>query len=396
MSGVNDGRIPVTLVSGTLGAGKTTLVNNVLRDPGGYDVAVVVNDMGEVNVDAELIAGSTEGDVIDLTNGCICCRLRGDLVEEVNRLAEERSFDYLLIEASGISDPVPVARTFLGRTDDEADPTEYYRLDTVVSVIDAYGFWKEFDPETTRPAESDAPGRTLADAFVDQVEFCDVLVLNKCDLVPDDELDELEGVIRELQPHATIYRETYADVSPSAVLGTGLFDYDEVSRSTGWKRRLREGREEGGGVDGDGHGEVDHEHADHDHGGGDHREGDHHHDDYAEIHGVTSFVYESERPFHPARLDDYLTEWPDGVVRAKGFFKLATRPETVMGLNRAGPSVTAGPIGRWGPEDDRLTRLVFIGTDVPEPSIRDALDDCLATDAELDGAAELSDPFPRE
>lgn len=390
MTHKEDGRIPVTLVSGTLGAGKTTLVNNVLRDPGGRDVAVVVNDMGEVNVDAELIAGSTEGDVIDLTNGCICCRLRGDLVEEVNRLAEERSFDYLLIEASGISDPIPVARTFLGRTDDEADPTEYYRLDTVVSVIDAYGFWKEFDPEAARPAESDAPGRTLADAFVDQVEFCDVLVLNKCDLVPDDELDELERVIRELQPHATIYRETYADVSPNAVLGTGLFDYEEVSRSTGWKRRLREGRGEGGGVDGDGHGEDGNDHADHDHG-----EGDHHHD-YAELHGVTSFVYESERPFHPARLDDYLTEWPDGVVRAKGFFKLATRPETVMGLNRAGPSVTAGPIGRWGPEDDRRTRLVFIGTDVPEPSIRDALDDCLATDAELDGAAELSDPFPRE
>ncbi|SFG78059.1 GTPase, G3E family [Halopelagius inordinatus] len=378
MPQLEDDRIPVTLVSGTLGAGKTTLVNNVLRNAGEYDVAVLVNDMGEVNIDAELIAGSADDDVIDLTNGCICCQLQGDLVSEVNRLARERSFDVLLVEASGISDPVPVARTFLGDTADGEDPTAHYRLDTVVSVVDAYGFWKEFDPDAERPAELDAPGRTLADVLVDQVEFCDVLVLNKCDLVPDDELDEMERVVRELQPRATVYRETYADVSPDAVLATGLFDYEEVSRSSGWKRRLREG-------DGDeGHGGESHEghdHADHDH---------------AAAHGVTSFLYESDRPFHPGRLDDYLTEWPDGVVRAKGFFRLATRPETVMGLNRAGPSVTAGPIGRWGEGDDRRTRLVFIGRDVPEESVRSALDDCLTTEAELEDAGELSDPFPSE
>lgn len=379
-----DGRIPVTLVSGTLGAGKTTLVNNVLRNAGAHDVAVLVNDMGEVNIDAELIAGSADDDVIDLTNGCICCQLQGDLVTEVNRLARERSFDFLLVEASGISDPVPVARTFLGETDGEEDPTDYYRLDTVVSVVDAYGFWKEFDPESERPAELDAPGRTLADALVDQVEFCDVLVLNKCDLVPDDEIDEMERVVRELQPRATVYRETYADVSPEAILGTGLFDYEEVSRSTGWKRRLREGDDSGGHGeesrgDADGHESHDHDHETHDH---------------AAAHGVSSFLYESDRPFHPGRLDDYLEEWPDGVVRAKGFFRLATRPETVMGLNRAGPSVTAGPIGRWGPDDDRRTRLVFIGRDVPEASVRRALDDCLVTDAELETAEELSDPFP--
>lgn len=376
MPQLEDDRIPVTLVSGTLGAGKTTLVNNVLRNAGAYDVAVLVNDMGEVNIDAELIAGSADDDVIDLTNGCICCQLQGDLVTEVNRLARERSFDVLLVEASGISDPVPVARTFLGQTEDGEDPTDRYRLDTVVSVVDAYGFWKEFDPDAERPAELDAPGRTLADVLVDQVEFCDVLVLNKCDLVPDDELDEMERVVRELQPRATIYRETYADVSPDAVLATGLFDYEEVSRSSGWKRRLREGDDQ---KSHSGESHEGHDHADHDH---------------AAAHGVTSFLYESDRPFHPERLDDYLTEWPDGVVRAKGFFRLATRPETVMGLNRAGPSVTAGPIGRWGEGDDRRTRLVFIGRDVPEDSVRSALDDCLTTEAELEDAGELSDPFP--
>lgn len=378
MSRMEGDRIPVTLVSGTLGAGKTTLVNNVLRNAGRYDVAVLVNDMGEVNVDAELIAGSADDDVIDLTNGCICCRLQDDLVTEVNRLARERSFDVLLVEASGISDPVPVARTFLGETDGEEDPTDYYRLDTVVSVVDAYGFWKEFDPDAERPTAVEEPGRTLADVLVDQVEFCDVVVLNKCDLVPEDELDEVERVVRELQPRATVYRETYADVSPEAVLDTGLFDYEEVSRSTGWKRRLREGAAD---------------HGDDGHAGHDHAEGGH---DHAAAHGVTSFLYESARPFHPERLDDYLEEWPDGVVRAKGFFRLATRPETVMGLNRAGPSVTAGPIGRFGPDDDRRTRLVFIGTDVPEASVRSALDDCLATEAELEDAGELSDPFPSE
>nr|WP_217629002.1 GTP-binding protein [Halopelagius longus] len=380
---MEDDRIPVTLVGGTLGAGKTTLVNNVLRNAGAHDVAVLVNDMGEVNIDAELIAGSADDDVIDLTNGCICCQLQGDLVAAVNRLARERSFDYLLVEASGISDPVPVARTFLGETEGEEDPTDYYRLDTVVSVVDAYGFWKEFDPEAERPDGSDAPGRTLADVLVDQVEFCDVLVLNKCDLVPDEELDEVERVVRELQPRATVYRETYADVSPEAVLGTGLFDYEEVSRAAGWKRRMREGDgRRGGGGDEERHdGHEEHDHADGEH-------------DHAAAHGVTSFLYESDRPFHPERLDDYLEAWPDGVVRAKGFFRLATRPETVMGLNRAGPSVTAGPIGRWNEDDDRRTRLVFIGTDVPEASVRSALDDCLATDAELEDAEGLSDPFP--
>jgi G3E family GTPase len=372
----SDDRTPVTLVSGTLGAGKTTLVNRVLRNEAGYEVAVLVNDMGEVNVDAQLVAGDADGDVVDLTNGCICCRLNDDLADEVVRLADEREFDCLLVEASGISEPYPVAKTFL--EDDRV--SDRYRLDTLVSVLDAYGFWKEFDPATNRPDAGDAGGRELAQVLVDQVEFCDVLLLNKCDLVPDDALDEVEDVVRELQPRAGLHRTTHADVSPETVLDTGLFDFDAVRRSAGWKRHLAEG----------------HDRADEGH---DHTAGDHAGHDHAdESHGVSSFCYETTRPFHPERFDAWIDEWPSGVYRAKGFFLLATRPETVMGLNRAGPAVTAGPIGEWRPDDEPATRLVFIGAEVDEAAIRERLDDCLLTDEEAseetDAAAALSDPFP--
>ncbi|SFR68757.1 CobW family GTP-binding protein [Halogeometricum limi] len=351
--------IPVTIVSGTLGAGKTTLVNRILENDAGYDVAVLVNDMGEVNVDAELVAGSTDDDVIDLTNGCICCRLQDDLASEVTRLADERVFDCLLVEASGISEPFPIARTFV-----ENDAVaERYRLDTMVSVLDAYGFWKEFDPETNRPTEQAAGGRELADVLVDQVEFCDVLLLNKCDLVPHDELDGVESVVREMQPRAGIHRTTHADVPAETVLDTNLFDFDAIRRSAGWKRRLAE----------------DHHGHDHDHGN---------------AHGVSSFCYETTRPFHPERFEAWMDEWPPGVYRAKGFFLLSTRPETVMGLNRAGPSVTAGPIGRWQPDDEPTTRLVFIGAELDEEAIREQLDACLVEDGAEVPTEELSDPFP--
>jgi G3E family GTPase len=234
----------------------------------------------------------------------------------------------------------------------------------MVSVVDAYGFWKEFDPATNR--EVTEGGRSLSEVFVDQVEFCDVLLLNKCDTVPDDELDEVEVLVRELQPRATIYRTEYSDVDPEAVLGTGLFDFEEARKAAGWKRHLA-------GEDGHDHGEADHRHA-------------------GASHAVSTFTYETERPFHPERLDEWLDDWRGDVVRAKGFFKLAGRPDTVMGLSQAGPSVQAGPLGEWGPDDDRRTRLVFIGTEMDEADIRGELDDCLVVDDEsLD---RVSDPFP--
>lgn len=364
--------IPITVISGPLGAGKTTLVNRLLNDPGKREIAVVVNDMGEVNVDAELVASETDDGVIDLSNGCICCRLQGDLVTEVTRLAEERSFDYLVIEASGISEPLPIARALTGESDKGSLPDQF-RLDTTVSVIDAYGFWKAFDPEASLPDAAPDPERPLTEVLVEQVEFCDVLLLNKCDMVPDDALDAVEAAIRELQPRASLHRTTYSEVTPSQVLDTGRFDFEATKHHQGWKRALASDEVE----------------EDHDHG--------HTHDDAvsaATVHGVESFVYRRDRPFHPDRLDDWLDDWQGNVVRAKGFAWVASRPETVLGVSQAGPSVQAGPIGQWRDEEPE-TRLVFIGRDLDEATLTQELDECLTTANER--AVEYpDDPFPRE
>ncbi|WP_224449761.1 CobW family GTP-binding protein [Haloprofundus salilacus] len=390
MSTSDADRIPVTVVSGYLGAGKTTLVNHVLQNRRGMEVAVVVNDMGEVNVDAELLADAadssdgndSEESILDLSNGCICCELQGDLLEQTAKLAETRSFDYLLVESSGISEPLPVARSFVeGSPESDVDPTDYYRLDTTVSVVDAYGFWKEFDPTTRK--ESASVDRPLADVFVDQIEFCDVLLLNKCDMVPDDELDRIEAVVRELQPRADLTRTTHSEVDPERILGTGRFDVDEARRNVGWKRRLAE-HEAGHGHDGEGGHKSGESHDGHDHG------------DLtaAEAHGVSSFVYATEVPFHPQRFEAWLRDWDGSIVRAKGFFLLAGREESVMGLSQAGPSVQAGPIGEWDDADTPRTRLVFIGSEMDEERLRAELDDCLLDEHEHAEPAARDDPFP--
>ncbi|NHN49135.1 GTP-binding protein [Halostella sp. JP-L12] len=376
--------IPVTTISGPLGAGKTTLVNRLLSDPGDRRIAVVVNDMGEVNVDAALIEDGTDEGIVDLSNGCICCRLQDDFVTEATRLAEARSFDYLVVEASGISEPIPIARAMTVGTEDR-DPPDGFRLDTTVSVIDAYGFWKAFDPDESLPAAAPDPERPLTEVLVDQVEFCDVLLLNKCDMVPDDALDAVEAAIRELQPRAMLYRTTYSEVDPSTVLGTGLFDFEEARRQQGWKRALAAGEGTHGG---DGAG-SDGTHA-HDHGDSDHDHGD---ASAAEAHGVESFVYRAARPFHPERFDAWLDDWRGDVIRAKGFAWLASRPDEVVGVSQAGPAVQAGPIGEWG-DDDPATRLVFIGREVDETAITAELDDCLVTE-DAGSWARSDDAFPR-
>ncbi|MFD1512924.1 CobW family GTP-binding protein [Halomarina rubra] len=381
-----DDRTPITVVTGVLGAGKTTLVNRLLRDPGERDLAVVVNDMGELNVDAELL-GRREDGIVDLSNGCICCRLQGDLLTSLERLAEEREFDAVVVEASGISEPVPIART-LTTGDDERDAPATYRLDTMVTVVDAYGFWKEFDAGESLPASHD-PQRPLADVLVDGIEFCDVLLLNKSDLVPDDVLDGMESVVDRLQPRATRYRTVECDVPADAVLDTGRFDFAAASREQGWKRELA------GGAEADEN--HAHGHDGHGHGGDGRDEHDHTHDDSAAaVHGVESVVYRRDRPFDPERFDAWLDDWDGSVVRAKGFCWLSSRPETVVGMSRAGPSVRVGPIGEWG-EDDPETRLVFIGRDLDSERLAATLDDCLATDEErADPPDAAADPFPRE
>jgi len=369
----SESEIPVTVLSGYLGAGKTTLVNHVLANQQGYEVAVIVNDMGEVNIDADLIARENDEEgVVDLSNGCICCRLQGDLLAEAQRLADLREFDYLLVESSGISEPIPVAKVFLeGTEDSDVDPTERFRLDTMVTVLDTYGFWKEFDVDEPLPGDGSDAERPLSEVFVDGIEFCDVLLLNKCDMVPDEELDEIEAVVAELQPRAERVRTTYSDVDPDLVLGTGRFDFEEAKRSQGWKRHLA----------GDG---TDDRDAGHGHAHGP-EEG------AAQRHGVSSFVYRSERPFHPGRLADWVEDWGGDVVRSKGICYVAGREE-VIGMSQAGPAVQAGPIGEWGPDDDRATRLVFIGREMDGGAIRAALDACLLDEGE--SAEVATDPFP--
>mgnify|MGYP000271115021 CR=1 FL=1 len=360
--------VPITVVSGPLGAGKTTLVNRLLENPGDRRIAVVVNDMGEINVDAELLDEAGEEGVVDLSNGCICCRLQDDLVTELTRLAAERSFDYLVVEASGISEPIPIARTLTGATD-AGDLPDRFRLDTTVSVVDAYGFWKAFDPETTLPDAAPDPERPLTSVLVDQIEFCDVLLLNKCDMVPDEALGAVEAAVRELQPRARIHRTTYSDVDPDEVLGTELFDFETAKRQQGWKRALAASAG------------ADDEHGDHEQGA-------------AAAHGVESFVYRRDAPFDPGRFDAWLDDWRGSVVRAKGFAWVTSRPDQVLGVSQAGPAVQAGPIGEWG-SDEPSTRLVFIGQSMDREAIVAELDECLVTDGDERPPA-AGDPFPRE
>ncbi|RQG86928.1 GTP-binding protein [Natrarchaeobius halalkaliphilus] len=387
-------RIPVTVLSGSLGAGKTTVLNHVLTADHGLEVAVVVNDMGEVNVDAEHVAQrsdlSDDDEIIELSNGCICCRLRGDMLEEVGRLADRREFDYLLVESSGISEPIPVAQTFaMGFEDASFDPTDTYALDTMVTVVNTHSFFESFDSGTALVEDEleDDSGRVPEEILLDQIEFCDVLVLNKCDLVPDDALDEIESILGTLQPRARIVRTEFGDVEPDGILGTGRFDFQAAQNSAGWKHELQ------------------HEHA----------------HDPREEHGVTSFVYQRDRPFHPERVAALLSELPDELIRAKGFFWSAGREDVAMGIDKAGSSVRAGPSGQWlatlpererrryfaarpGLEDDwddewgdRMTRLVFIGREFDKKPLIDRLEDCLLTDEEMtENWDRYPDPFEPE
>ena len=406
--------IPVTILSGSLGAGKTTLLNHLLTEAGDRDIAVLVNDMGTVNVDAELIAEGSELDVDDgvaeLSNGCICCELQDDLETAVVRLANDRDFDALVVESSGISEPAPVARLFTT----ESRVAALYRVDTLVTVLDTRLFLDAFAGETPERrgagganAEGDTD-RPLSDLMVEQVELSNVVLLNKADLCSDAELDEAEELVRALQPDAETVRTTFSEVDPDRLFDRGLFDPDRISDLPGWKRALAEA--------GHSHGEGSHSHEDKSHAGdSSHGHDGHHHPE--EVYGVTSFTYRRRRPFHPDRLADVLGELPPAVVRSKGTVWLAGTDCRVV-VGQAGPSIRAEAQGPWiaslpeverdmyrsnRPEldwhdehGDRRTELVFIGTEYDEDALRAALDDALVTDVEWTDGESLTGPFPAE
>ncbi|WP_438449079.1 GTP-binding protein [Gorillibacterium sp. sgz5001074] len=388
-------RIPVTVLCGYLGSGKTTVMNHVLHNRNGLKVAVIVNDLSEVNIDAALIQGGgglsrTDEKLVELSNGCICCTLREDLLKEVERLVQENRFDYILIESTGVGEPIPVAQTFT-YVDEELgiDLSRYCRLDTMVTVVDAYRFWHDYTSGETllerSQAVDTADTRDVVDLLVDQIEFCDVLLLNKCDLVEEKELTQLEGVLRKLQPRAKLIRTSKGQVDPAEILNTGRFDFDEASRSAGWMQELESTE----------------------------------HVPETEEYGISSFVYERIKPFHPGRLMGWMQDWPAEIVRAKGMVWLATRNEMAQSFSQAGPSIMFGPAGYWAaaapkeelkvmleedPElreswhpqyGDRCTRVVFIGMDMDRMEIVRMLDECLLTEEELHGDwNSLPDPFP--